>query len=331
MDLARFQSIVHHHLASRGTELGMDADALRVEYVLNWGGFVNRSFRVTDGRARMHLKLGCQPEIRDALGRWWGLRETMAERYHAPNLLAWIKVPGTDYAGVLSRWVDGAPPQSLDAALAAEVARTMERLHADRALAARLPSPARAATCAEVYRRTYHDRFTADLELVADTPPPFVPPSLVEWMRGQADALQAAVCTAPAFARPPDAPTHGDLWLNNLLVAPDGDWYLLDWDDLALGDPALDWCMLYGPAPGDLRTAVERDLPHAVATDEAVRERLALYARASLLDWVIDPLADWIDAAEYPDHVAEVRAEKERVHRTALAAYRAHYPDAAGG
>lgn len=324
MDLPRLQSLVHQQLASRAAELGLDAARLRVEYVLNWGGFVNRSFQVTDGRARLHLKLAHDREILDALRRFWGFREMMSDRYHAPGALAWIDVPGSGYAGVLSRWIDGAPPEALDERLAAEVVRTMDRLHGDHELAAHLPAVQ--ATCADVYRGTYHARFIADLEFVTEERPPFVPPALVEWMRGEALALEAAVAAAPAFAEPADAPTHSDLWLNNLLVTPRGEWYVLDWDDLALGDPAMDWCMLFGPARGDLRTAADRALPPAVTADAGVRERLRLYARASLLDWIIDPLADWIDATESPEHLAEVRPEKERIHRAALDAYRARYP-----
>ena len=325
MDLTRFQTLVHDHLASRAAELGLDAARLRVEYVLNWGGFVNRSFQVADGRTRLHLKLACEPQIRDALRRFWALRGTMADRYHAPEAVAWVGVPGTEYAGVLTRWIDGAPPESLDEALAGEVVRAMSRLHGDRELAARLPTPARPASCADVYRRSYGRRFAEDLDFQHGQQPPFVSPATEGWMRAEAEALAAAVDAAPAFAKAADSPTHGDLWLNNLLVAPGGAWHVLDWDDLALGDPALDWCMLFGPARGDLRTAAERALPPAVTADAAVRERLALYARASLLDWIIDPLSDWIGATEAPEHVVEVRAEKERIHTAALAAYRRAY------
>lgn len=320
MDLARFQSAVSDHLVGRARELGLDAERLQVEYVLNWGGFVNRSFRVTDGGV-LHLKLACEPEIRHALWRLWDLREMMSERYHAPAAVAWVAVPGTEYAGVLSRWIDGSPPGVLDERLAREVVRTIGKLHRDRELAERLPAPAAPATCADVYRRTYHARFMEDLEYVEAERPPFVLPEVLAWMRGEADALMRSVDAAPAFAHAADAPTHGDLWLDNLLVTPDGAWYLLDWDDLALGDPALDWCMLFGPARGDCRTAVERALPPDVAADPAVAERLALYARTSLLDWTIDPLADWIAATEAPGHAEEVRAEKERIHTTAREAY----------
>ncbi|HEU0298773.1 MAG TPA: phosphotransferase [Longimicrobium sp.] len=326
MDLDRFRSTLRDHLALEAAELGLDAARLRVEYVLNWGGFVNRSFHVTDGHARLHLKLACEPEIQGALRRFWELRGMMAERYHAPAAVAWIEVPGTDYAGILSRWIEGAPPGALDERLAAEIVAVVARLHADRELAARLPSPPTPATCADVYLRTYDERFAADLDYVDGERPPFVSPETAEWMRAEAKALQGAVRAAPAFARAADAPTHGDLWLDNLLVTPAGEWYVLDWDDLAPGDPALDWGMLFGPARGDLRTAMDRALPPALAADAAVRERLALYARASLLDWIIDPLSDWIAATEAPEHIGEVRAEKERIHRAALAAYRARYP-----
>jgi len=325
MDLTRFQTIVREHLASRAAELGLDGARLRVEYVLNWGGFVNRSFQVTDGRARLHLKLARDPEIRDALRRFWGLRERMADRYHAPAALAWVEVPGTEYVGLLSPWIDGAAPEALDERLAAEVVRAMERLHGDRELAARLPAPAAPATCADVYRRSYHARFVADLAFVTAQPPPFVPPARVEWMRGEVRTLEAAIAVSPAFAEPADAPAHSDLWLNNLLVTPRGEWYVLDWDDLALGDAALDWCMLFGPSRADLRTAMDRALPPTITADGAVRERLRIYARASLLDWILDPLADWIDAPESPEHLDEVRAEKERIHRAALAAYLERY------
>lgn len=323
MDLTRFATLVHEHLAARAAELGLDAQRLRVEYVLNWGGFVNRSFQVTDGRTRLHLKLACEPEIRDALRRFWGFREMMADRYHAPWTVAWVDVPGTEYAGVLTHWIDGAPPAALDERLAAEVVRCIDGLHRDRELAARLPSGP--ATCGDVFRGTYTRRALEDLEFVSPDPPPFVDPELLQWIRGEVAALEAAVAAAPAFAEPADAPAHCDLWLNNLLVTPRGEWYVLDWDDLALGDPAMDWCMLFGPARGDLRPVTERALPPAVTADAAVRERLALYARASLLDWLLDPLSDWIGATEAPEHIDEVRAEKERIHRAALAAYRARY------
>lgn len=325
MDLARFQSITQTHLAERAPELGLDAVRLRVEYVLNWGGFVNRSFRVTDGRTTLHLKLAHEQPYLGGVRRFWELRPRMADRYHAPEPIAWIDVPGTDYAGVLSRWIDGAPPTGLDAWLAEEVVATMRLLHQDRELAAHLPASTPSATCADAYLRTYSERFHADLAFIQAERPPFITAERLAWMRREAERVDAAVAGAPAFREPAEAPTHGDLWLNNLLVTPRGEWFVLDWDDLGPGDPAMDWAMLFGPARADLRTAADRALPPAITADAAVRERLALYARASLLDWIIDPLSDWIDAGEAPEHIARVRPEKERIHHAALDAYRQRY------
>jgi hypothetical protein len=326
MDLDRFQSLVTAHLAERAPELGLDPARLDVRYVLNWGGFVNRSFRVTDGRATLHLKLAHEAPYLDGVRRFWELRPRMSDRYHAPEPVAWVDVPGTEYAGVLSRWIDGAVPASIGGRLAEEVVATTRLLHGDRELAARLHAAGdRATPCADVYRQAYDRRFVADLEMVRGERPPFVAAETVDWMRGEAEAIDAAVAASPAFREPADAPTHGDLWLNNLLVTPAGDWFVLDWDGLALGDPALDWGMLFGPSRSDLRTVMDRRLPPGITSDPAVDERLAVYARASLLDWIIDPLADWIDAGEAPEHIAEVRPEKERIHRAALEMYRQRY------
>jgi hypothetical protein len=326
MDLDRFQSLVTAHLAGRAPELGLDPARLDVRYVLNWGGFVNRSFRVTDGRATLHLKLAHEAPYLDGVRRFWELRPWMSDRYHTPEPVAWVRVPGTESAGVLSRWIDGEAPVAIDDRLAEEVVATVRQLHGDRELATRLHAAGdRVTPCADVYRQAYDRRFVADLEMVQGERPPFVAAETVEWMRGEAEAIDAVVAASPAFREPADAPTHGDLWLNNLLVTPAGAWFVLDWDGLALGDPALDWGMLFGPSRSDLRTVMDRVLPPSTTSDAAVRERLALYARASLLDWIIDPLADWIDAGEAPEHIAEVRPEKERIHRAALAAYRQRY------
>jgi aminoglycoside phosphotransferase (APT) family kinase protein len=325
MDLTHFQSLTRAHLAERAAELGLDVARLDVQYVLNWGGFVNRSFRVTDGRTVLHLKLACGPEYRDGLRRFWELRPLMARRYRAPEPLAWVDVPGTEYAGVLSRWIDGTAPAAIDGRLAEAIVATIRALHTDAELAARLPAPAAPRTCADAYLRTYSERFHADLAFVRAERPPFISPETLAWMRGEAEWIDAAVAAAPAFREPADAPTHGDLWLNNLLVTPRGEWFVLDWDDLGLGDPALDWAMLFGPTRDDPGRVADGALPPGITSDAAVRERLALYARASLLDWIIDPLADWIDAGEAPEHITEVRPEKERIHRTALQAYRQRY------
>jgi hypothetical protein len=50
-----------------------------------------------------------------------------------------------------------------------------------------------------------------------------------------------------------------------------------------------------------------------------------LYLRARLLDWVIDVLADYIEAEVAPEQRDRVQTEKKRQHLQALALYQSRY------
>ena len=194
------------------------------------------------------------------------------------------------------------------------------RLGADRELAAALSEPS-PITAADAYLASFHRRFTDDLLGIRAAPPPFVDTGLLHWLADQVGWLAAAIVANPAFAEPLTSPVHGDLWPNNVLWVDRHHWYLIDWDDLRIGDPVADLAALLGPDAQDLRPLklVDQVLPLLSPTQ---RERLPLLGRATLLDWVIDPVSDWIDAGTAPQHEREVRAEKERIHGLALEAYR---------
>lgn len=312
-------SIARGFFVSQAAAFGLDASRIEVRYVLNQGGFVNTSVQVRDGRAALHVKLASTEEGREALRRWHRL-DALLRRHRAPPVLAWIDV-GTA-AGLVFPLLEGVvPPPS------AEVTRgllnELQGLWGDEALAEEL-GDGRAPTAADVYLGTYHDRFSADLDAIEADPPPFVRGADLSWMQDEATRLEALVRGSPAFAETMTTPIHGDLWLNNVLWEPGGAWWLLDWDDLQVGDPALDVATLTGPTADDLRPLKHLDQIDAVLKGRA-RDRLDVLARASLLDWVIDPLADWIEAATAPIDLVAVRAEKERVHRGALALYRELY------
>jgi aminoglycoside phosphotransferase (APT) family kinase protein len=108
------------------------------------------------------------------------------------------------------------------------------------------------------------------------------------------------------------------------MVTADGTLKVLDWDELGLGDPMMDWAMLFGPDRRRVQPVDEAELTD-LGFDARQHERLGIYARASLLDWIIDPLADWIEAATEPRHGAAVRDNNRRVHDSALALYRERY------
>lgn len=186
-------------------------------------------------------------------------------------------------------------PAALSPELAGEVGRVLARLHEDRELASSLSQEGDPVqTCARAYLHSYHDRFLEDLAFIEADPPPFVGRDLLEKLREEADALAAHVLRSAAFEALADRPAHRDVWRDNILVDHAGGWFLLDWDGLALADPVMDWAMFLGPSPEDLQPASEEAVLAHGALGAAERRRLSTYARASLLDWIIDPLADWV-------------------------------------
>lgn len=294
--------------------------------VPNWGGFVNRSFEVRSGARRLFLKLASDPAIRAGLRRWreWG--ERLETLYGAPRTLAWVTIPGTPFAGLLSQWVDGSPPETLTRELVERVAPILDRLHHDPTLQAGLAGSFPPSTCADRYRDTLHDRFVEDLKGIARSPPPFLDPERLRWMEAKASELHTLISSERAFDETAGSPVHGDPWLDNLIVRRDGSVHLVDWDELAPGDPVEDWAILLGPGRRDLGIAIERRhlLPRPLTGAEEAR--LGLWSRATALDWVIDPLADWVEADPETDHGRAVRRANERLHEEAFARYTARYP-----
>ncbi|MDQ6830024.1 MAG: phosphotransferase [Gemmatimonadota bacterium] len=312
-------------LVERAGEFGLEAGRLQVSYVLNWGGFVNQSFHVSDGARRYHLKLASERELVDGLVQWRELHGLLEERYPAPHMAGWIDLPGTRHSGPLFEFVDGVMPVARSPALLANISPMLARLHQDGELAARVAAERQSMVCLESFLDTYLARFQGDVALITNAPPPFVDAAMVAWMQREIQQLEHTARAMEAFSEPVRSAIHGDLWLNNILVTDAGRYVVLDWDGLGLGDPAVDWAMFLGPTTQELRPLSMDDLPPEVPNDARFRERLAFYARASLFDWILDPLADWIDADAAPELVNEVRVEKERVHRGALASYRELY------
>jgi len=287
---------------------------------------MNRSFEVRAGARRWFLKLASDPSIRAGLGRWHRWGERLETRYRAPRALAWVDVEGTPFAGILFEWIEGSPPRRAGRDLFVRVATVLARLHDDETLRRDLSvafDPSR--TCAALFRDTLHERFVEDLKGIAAQPPPFVDEDRLRLLGDQAAELDRLVSSCRAFDEPADAPTHGDPWLDNLIVTADSSVRVVDWDDLGLGDPVLDWAILLGPGRRDRRVAIERSdlIPRALSGAELTR--LRVWSRATALDWVIDPLADWVDADPATPHGRALKRVNRRVHEAALARYVKRY------
>lgn len=304
------------------SQLQIDTATLTIEPILNWGGFVNRSFRIADGRFAFLLKLAANDEARTGLERWRTLARTLHERYSAPRMHGWLEVEGVG-GGPVFEWVDGTIPTHLTDVPLDQLLVLLTGLHADEDLVTTLDAMGdRVESCADAYMDAYHRRFVEDLDFIGANRPPFVSGTTFDWMRREADALATLVLALGPFAEPAGSPIHGDLWLNNLIITATNRCSVVDWDGMRIGDPALDWAMLFGPTRSNPRL-VEGAARHARDLDRAGLARLAVYGRASLLDWTIDPLADWVQAEYEPFHGESIRSANQHIHAQALAEYQA--------
>jgi hypothetical protein len=315
---------VRSYFREHASRFGLRAPDVEVRYVLNWGGFVNASFTVADGQRAYHLKLAADAGNMAELRRWHCLHPPLTERYHAPEVVDWITLPDGVGEGLLFPHLPGrAADLTASPDLAGEIIPVLHRLHADEELAAQL-QPAEYPDCGAYFRGTVGQCDREDLLFIREQLPPFVSAETLAWMEAEVMRLDAWTRTSAAFTVLADRPVHSDTWSNNILVGEGGRWHLLDWDNLCLGDPMLDFAILLWPVVHAGRGELPPEYV-GLAPDPAARERLVLYLRACLLDSVVDVLADWIDVEAVPEHRDHVRAVHQVTHERCLALYRQRY------
>ncbi len=315
---------------ANASRYGLLSNQLSVEYILNWGGFVNASFKISDGERAYHLKLADDEYALMGLERWRELHEILEAHYHAPLMLDWIEIEDTRFEGPLFEYIEGQKADlHASPALFEEVLALVAKLHADRDLSGRLSElDDPPESCADYFIGVYIDRFDEDLLIIVRDLPPFVSLKMLDWMQGETRHLESLARELPSFEPPAAAPVHGDLWPGNLIITAGGSWYLIDWDDLSLGDPALEYGILFGPI---WRQQPETPLngsgllPPEISADASLRERFAVCLRAFLLDEVIDTLADYVEAEFAPEHQELVKKEKMRQHLEAFQKYQQIY------
>lgn len=323
MELHSLKSQLHDLLINHAHELGLNPKSIETTYVLNWGGFVNASFTATDGVKKLHVKVSQSHESDECFRQWARVHQILETKYHAPKILLRLTIPETKHEAIVFQHIDGAIPKSLSSNLTKSILQLLQDLHADEDLSRMLdPTGVNNRTFADCYKQTLHERFTEDLAIVKENLPPFVDQKCFDWMNQQADQLFDRVENSNSFKLKSNRAAHGDLWLNNLLVDKEENFWILDWDDLAISDPALDLIMLLGPSVEIIEPfEFPKEQTFNYPMDSDLEERLRIYAPARLLDWIIDPLADYIEAESAPEVADAVRKKNRQFHLKAKAAY----------
>ena len=170
------------------------------------------------------------------------------------------------------------------------VSSSLEELRRDPELRASLHPGRAPRPCSEFLEATSLAMLEADIgeTRVHAHCPPFIEAHFWEWATDQVEEIRRLAKRSAAFHVPADSVVHGDLWEGNVLVGPDR-WWIVDWDDLDLGDPAKDWTDWWWNV---------RSLPQPA--DRALAARLPLWQRARLL-------VEAVDAARGSGHRSAVR------------------------
>jgi aminoglycoside phosphotransferase (APT) family kinase protein len=317
MNAEQLEDWLNQHLPQQVPPNIFKSQNINVKHVFNWGGFVNQSFAISDGADRYHLKITNTVDHISRLERWLKFHDVLELRYRTPKLVAWVDFPKIGFAGLLMEHVDGTNAKLLEHPdLVQQLIEFVRRLHSDVEIQSRLSTTENSKTYCDYFIETYIDRFTADLATIAQNPPPFISDSLLVWMSNETEHLRRRAISTQAFNAAARAPVHGDLHEGNILVTAN-EWFVVDWDDLSLGDPAVEFAVLFWPLMYkglDWRTLL--------TADDSFTERIELCLRAQLLDEVIDTVADYVEAGIVPSKQVETRLAKKLRHEEALEKYR---------
>jgi Ser/Thr protein kinase RdoA (MazF antagonist) len=273
------------------------------------------NFSVSDGQAAYHVKLNEDPR---KLAAWLRASERLAAHYRAPRCFGPLELAGR-FGAVFESLPGSTPDRNISAPVLDEIFSLFGQMHRDRALAEILGSTSRPARDTLLaYHLPICEEDLREIEPAA--PLPFVSRADVQWMWAEAHAVREQATRSAAFDESVSAPIHGDLWFGNILV--DGArWWVIDWDDLKIGDPAHDFSLILVSELGNSGPIAKR----LSGQSAAFMERFDLYTRAALLTFVIDPLADWIEAEQFPEVRDAARRHREDLHRWAITSYRALY------
>lgn len=278
-----------------------------VEHRRNHAGADKLNFQVQFEGAEHWVRVGRDRDDDIALDRWASCATRLWVAYGAPRLLQSTTLAG--HTALVFEVIDGVTMPASDVLpCLPKLLDVTRRLHHDPELPAGLGQP---VSSAESFHQVWVERLDADLGLLAE----HVTPELHAWMTAQVGVLTGLTQSEP-FTSLNSGPIHGDLWHENIMMSR-GDFRILDWEDLALGDPVVDDALLLYEAHGADLEAWAAARPPA-DPHEAARFQVAL--RAIMLDSVIDVLADAVETED-----PKVATAKRFQHEAALAQFQSLY------
>jgi aminoglycoside phosphotransferase (APT) family kinase protein len=283
-------SVVSRVAAGLVDALGPDT---RVQHRHNHSGTDKLSYAVHAGGRELWVRVAADRDEEHALATWARVGELLAEHHAAPPVVDVLEVAG--HTALVFPLLDAVPAtRSTLRERYDEADDVLAGLHADAQLAALLGGPTTSAAC---FRALWLERFVADLDIVEG----YLAKDLHAYLADEVEALGLQV---DGLEEPVRSAVHGDPWHENWLHGPDRLW-LLDWEELTVGDPVVDDAILRHDALGS---------DHHHWPDEP---RYAVARRALMLDAVIDGAADWVE-----NTAPVLRRRKEAAYVAGLEAYR---------
>jgi hypothetical protein len=317
------QEAVKKHFKERASDFGLAAAKLQVSLIASSSDFGHGNFKVGDGQAWVFVKLSADEDKQNRMRQWARQNLRLSGHFQAPRLLSWLDLEGC--GGLALEYIEGHRPDlSGESNLFGQAVDLLDKLHADAELAKALTPE----TCTRKMHDSLLQRFVypilSDIAETEEAWPAEVDEATRTRFHEEVEVLERLAQDSPAFSPLADSPVHGNYRVENLLVTPKG-WYVMDWDDLRLGDPALDFATLFWSLDeGGLGEGTE-GLLEVFKGQPDLQERLPLYFRALLFQEAAGSLVDWVRAADYPEQTAAVREAKWKRHQQASVKYKAMY------
>ncbi|WP_238327839.1 phosphotransferase family protein [Paenibacillus gorillae] len=318
---------------AHASSLGLNPARIDVKSIWNPGGLTNQSYRVSDGNTTRHMKLA-PPRKADRLKRWASVSSELAERYHAPRLIAEIKdeiIPGYTY-GLVFEFIKAKPlSEAADPGpVALQVLELLQQLQQDERIREILAEEAAAPSYADAFNEEYMERLTEDMEGIrtAKESLDFVTEQDLDGFDREVEVLRQLASDSPAFQHIAKDVVHNDIHWDNILVEETGRFWIIDWDDLsAAGDAAMDYSVLLWTLheSAEWPKWQEQAMELAGMGTGGITDRLEFYFRAKLLDDVIDVLADYVEVDGVPEWMEKTRQRAKAIHLRSYPEYIRRY------